>query len=326
MAAPETTVTLSNNLHSYYFKMLLDSAKKNLKFWNLGKKKTHPKGSGTDSYMLKFGHVAASTSELSEGVTPSSATIKTNKYTISAKQYGQHIQLSDWLIMTAIDPVLEDVSGELGYTAALSTDQIVRDHLLANATTSIQYVGSGITTDNGVLATSTFVAQDSLKAVRIFRGTDAPSMDDGLYTWIVHPYIGVDMMSDTSAGGFIELNKYVAGLADGPLNGEIGKVYGARVVESTNINSVANAGAVANVYRTWMLAKDAYACTTFDKNHVELIVKQLGSGGTVDPLNQIATAGYKLQFGVKYVGGSFTGHNGASPDLALQIRGAATGG
>lgn len=325
MASPETTSSLSGNLHTYYFKMMLATAKKNLKFWGMGKKKVHPKGNGTDSYMLKFGHVAASTSALSEGVVPSSATIKTNKYTVTVAQYGQYVSLSDFLIFTAIDPVLEDVSEELGYTAALSTDQIIRDNLVSNATTSIQYVGAGISTDNGVLATSTFVAQDALKAVRILRGTDAPAMDDGLYTWIVHPYIAVDIMSDTSAGGFIELNKYVAGLADGPLNGEIGKVYGSRVVESSNISSVANSGSV-NVYRTFMLAKDAYACTSFDKDHVDLIVKQLGAGGTSDPLNQIATAGYKLQFGVKYVGGSFTGHNGSSPDLALQIRGAATGG
>lgn len=325
MATPETTSSLSGNLHSYYFKTLLETAQKNLKFWGLGKKKIHPRGNGTDSFMLKFGHVAASTNQLTEGVTPSQATIKTNKYTITTAQYGQYVALSDWLILTAIDPVLEDVSNELGYTAALSTDQIIRDNLIANATTNIQYVGSGNSADNDIAATEIFTAQDALKAVRIFRGNDAPAMDDGLYTWIIHPFIGVDIMSDTSAGGFIELNKYVSGLADKPLNGEIGKVYGARVVESSNISAAANSGSV-NVYRTFMLAKDAYAVTSFDKDHVDLIVKQAGSAGTADPLNQVATAGYKLQFGTKYVGGSFTGHNAASPDLALQIRGAATGG
>lgn len=325
MSNPETTTSLSNNLHSYYFKTLLERAEKNLRLWGLGKKKIHPKGNGVDAFMLKFGNVAASTSQLTEGTVPSAATIKTNKYTVTVKQYGQYIALSDFLVMTTIDPILEDVSDALGYTAALSTDQIIRDHLVSNATTSIQYVGSGISTDNGVTANSIFTAQDALKAVRIFRGTDAPAMDDGLYTWIVHPYIAVDIMSDTSAGGFIELNKYVQGLANGALNGEIGKVYGARVVESSNISSVAN-GSTVNVYRTLMLAKDAFACTSFDKDHIDLIVKQAGSSGTADPLNQVATVGYKLQFGVKYVGGTFTGDNGSSPDLCLQIRGAATGG
>jgi hypothetical protein len=59
---------------------------------------------------------------------------------------------------------------------------------------------------------------------------------------------------------------------------------------------------------------------------MELIIKQVGSGGTSDPLNQVGTAGYKMQFGCSYIGGTFTNEEGASPDLAYEIRGAATGG
>jgi N4-gp56 family major capsid protein len=319
----ETTTSLSGNLHTYYHKGLLETAEKNLKLWALGKKKLHPRGNGLDSYMLKFGHVAASSAELTEGVVPSSATVATNKYTVTVKQYGQYLQLTDKLIMTAIDPVLEDVSDELGYTAALSTDNIIRDHLIANATSSIQYSSTAVS-DATVTATMTFVAQDAIKAVRELDAQDAPSVD-GDYIWVVPSRVAQDIMADTSAGGFIELNKYVSGLADKPLNGEIGKVYQARVVKS-NAMTYATNGSSVNVYRTLMLAKDAFACTSFDKDHVDLIVKQVGAGGTSDPLNQIATVGYKLQFGVKYVGGSFSNHNGASPDLCIQVRGAATGG
>lgn len=320
----ETTTTLSPNLHSYYFKMLLASAEKKLKLWNLGKKKVHPKGMGKDSYVLKFGNVAPSTTPLTEGTTPSAATIDTNKYTITIKQYGQYIPVSDFLVTTAIDPVLEDISKRLGYDAARTADSVIRDHLIT-AATSIQYVGSGNTTDTNISATEIFTLPEALKATRILRGTDAPMFDGDSYVWVVHPYIAVDMMADTAAGGFIELNKYVAGLADKPLNGEIGKGYGARVVESSNISSAVNAGSV-NVYRTFMCAEDAFCVTTFDKNHMEMITKNAGSAGTADPLNQVATAGYKLQFGVQYTGGDFTNANGASPETVIQIRGAATGG
>lgn len=320
----ETTSTLSGNLWTYYHKQMLETAKSNLKLWGLGKQKTHPKGFGTDSYVLKFGHVAASTTALTEGITPTETTIDSNKYTIVLNQYGQYIRLSDWLQLTAINDTLDEVVKELGYTAALSTDQIIRDNLIANATTSIQYVGSGNTADNDIAANEVFTGQDVIKGTRILKTGDAP-MIDGYYAWVVHPLVASDLMSDTSAGGFIELNKYVDGLANKPLNGEIGKLYGARVVESSNMTSAANAGTV-NVYRTLLLAKDAFCTTAIDKDHVDLIVKQAGSAGTSDPLNQVATAGYKMQFGVKYVGGSFSGHNGASPDLCIQIRGAATGG
>ena len=323
--AVETTTTLSGNLHSYYFKRLLDSAKSQLKLWPLGNKKIHPKGTGTDSYVLRYGHVSASTSELSEGVPPSEATIDTEKYTIALKQYGQFLKLSDFLTFTSIDRVLQSVTDELAYTAALSTDQIIRDNLIANATTNLQYVGSGNTVDNDIAANEVFTAPEALKGVRILRAGDAPPMKDGCYIWLVHPYNTIDIMSDTAAGGFIELNKYVASLAEKPLVGEVGKVYGARVIESSNVASAANTGPV-NVYRTMMFARNAFCVTSFDKKHMDLIIKQIGAAGTADPLNQVATAGYKLQFGVKYVGGSFTNHKGSSPDLCIQIRGAATGG
>jgi N4-gp56 family major capsid protein len=317
-----TTSVLPNNLHSYYHKMLLATAEMNLKFYQLGKKKLHPKGTGTDSYMLKFGHVAESTTELTEGVPPSATTIATNKYTVVVKQYGQVLRLSDKLITTAIDPVLQDVTKEMGYAAAKSTDTIIRNHLESNATTNIQYAGTGNSADNDIVAGDILTVTDALKAVRVLKGSDAPTMDDGYYTWVVHNYNAVDMMGDTAAGGFIELNKYVQGLADKPLKGEIGKAYGVRIVESNNIRAVANSGTVP-VYRTFVMAKDAFAVTSWDKDHTELIVKQAGSAGTADPLNQIATVGYKLQFGVKYVGGDFSDANGSSPDLAIQVRGAA---
>lgn len=321
----QTTLSLPGNIYSYYHKMLLNSVEKQLRFWGLGTKRIHPKGFGKDSFVLKYGHILPKTTPLSEGITPTSTAIASNKYTITLKQYGDYVPISDFLTFTAIDPVLENVTKKIAYSCALSIDSVIRDHLLATATANIQWVGAGNAADNDITAGEVFTAQDSLKAIRLLRGTDAQPLDDGYYAWVMHPYNSIDVMGDTSAGGFIELNKYVQGLADGPLNGEVGKVYGARIIDSSNITAVANAGAV-NVYRTFMVAQEAYVVTTFDKEYMKLIVKQAGSAGTADPLEQIATVGYKAQFGVQYVGGTFTNANGASPDLVIQIRGASSAG
>ena len=47
------------------------------------------------------------------------------------------------------------------------------------------------------------------------------------------------------------------------------------------------------VYATLMLGANAYGITDIDGGGLSSIVKQLGSGGTADPLNQLATAGWK---------------------------------
>lgn len=48
-----------------------------------------------------------------------------------------------------------------------------------------------------------------------------------------------------------------------------------------------------DVYSTLIIAKNAYGVTELSGGGLETIVKQLGSGGTGDPLNQRATVGWK---------------------------------
>ena len=49
-----------------------------------------------------------------------------------------------------------------------------------------------------------------------------------------------------------------------------------------------------DVYSTLIVGSDAYGVTELEGGGLQHIVKQLGSSGTADPLNQRATAGWKL--------------------------------
>ena len=48
-----------------------------------------------------------------------------------------------------------------------------------------------------------------------------------------------------------------------------------------------------DVYSTLLLGADAYGVTKVTGGGLQTIVKQLGSAGTADPLNQRATVGWK---------------------------------
>ena len=185
------------------------------------------------------------------------------------------------------------------------------------------WVGAGNLTDNDIAAGDIFTTRDVIRPVRHLKAQDAPKFDDGSYVCLVHSNTEMDIMSDTAAGGFIELNKYVDGLANKALKGEIGRAYGARFVVTNNISVTPNLTLV-DVYGSLILAKGAVAMSKFNKNAVEIITKQLGSSGTEDPLNQRASVGYKMYFGLKYLGGDFVDANGASPDLAVRLASAAT--
>ena len=70
-------------------------------------------------------------------------------------------------------------------------------------------------------------------------------------------------------------------------------MYGVRFVESTQAKIWKPAS--LPIYGTLVLAANAFGVTSINNGGIETIVKQLGSGGTADPLNQRATAGWKLQ-------------------------------
>ena len=79
---------------------------------------------------------------------------------------------------------------------------------------------------------------------------------------------------------------------------EIGKIANIRLVETSEAKIWPSAGASitdgnADVYSTLVIGKNAYGITSVEGGGLETIVKQLGSGGTADPLNQRSTAGWK---------------------------------
>jgi N4-gp56 family major capsid protein len=92
--------------------------------------------------------------------------------------------------------------------------------------------------------------------------------------------------------GWIDVNKYSNATAI--FNGEIGKLYGVRFVETTEaqIDREEGDGKLAK-YTTIFLDKGAYKVIKLDSNNLEVIVKGRGSAGAADPLNQRSTIGWK---------------------------------
>ena len=86
-----------------------------------------------------------------------------------------------------------------------------------------------------------------------------------------------------------DVSKYNGGTAI--MDGEIGKLYGVRFIETTNVK-VAN-----NIHSTMIIGKDAYGVCDVEKGSTpQIIVKEAGSAGTADPLNQRSSVGWKTLF------------------------------
>ena len=100
--------------------------------------------------------------------------------------------------------------------------------------------------------------------------------------------------------GFISVEKYAIGGKGVIDEREIGSIAGVRFVESENDEGINFGGKVLE--QTIILGADAYATTTLrGKSAIKSIVKEIGSAGADDPLDQYGTIGWKAIGGAKII-------------------------
>lgn len=281
------TVGFPNAVAIYYPKLLLDRLEAQLHFDQFGDKKPMPKNVGNEIKWTRYTNFSANTTPLTEGTTPNGLTLASTQISAIPVQYGDFVALSDFLITEAIDPVIEGALDVLAYRAALSMDTIIRNTLHNNVTN--QFAGGAA---NEAATSAVMTASEVRKAVFRLKWRDVRPIGSD-YVGIIHPASSFDLQSETATGGWLDLNKYTT---TGPLyKGEIGKMYGCRFVESSNVQVATGAGSGGvDIVRNFIMGKGAYGLVELAGNNLKTIVKQLGSGGTEDPLDQRSTVGYKF--------------------------------
>ena len=119
---------------------------------------------------------------------------------------------------------------------------------------------------------------------------NADGIDGENYVAIIHPYAAYDLMRSSE---WIDVHKYAE--PENIFKGEIGSIGNVRFVKSTEAKIWKDETCPSGlaVFSTLVLGAHAYAVTDVTGGGLQHIVKQLGSAGTADPLNQRATAGWK---------------------------------
>lgn len=362
-----TDAGLSEEMKIYYSRRLIDLAEPELIHDQFGQKHPIPRNSGKTIEFRKYDSLPKALTPLTEGVTPAGQKMSMGVIRATVKQYGGFIELSDVLMLTAIDNNLVQATRLLASQAGRTGDTITRE-VLAGGTNVLysggvtdrsELVGGDTTEDNN----NTLKVDDIRKAVRALKVQNAQKIN-GYFVGIIHPDVAYDLMNDKK---WVDVKTYSD--PDGIYEGEIGKIEGVRFVETSEakifhgadlasdsrtllVNGAATAtktvnfdgGTVAanalagravligtdvrtvvsntttqltldenvtaadnaviypgeggkggrDVYSTLILGADAYGVTELEGGGLQHIVKQLGSSGAADPLNQRATAGWKL--------------------------------
>lgn len=292
--AANTNVTtdtgLSDEMKTFYSDYLIDLAEPLLVHDQFGQKQPIPKNGGKTIEFRKYSPLAKALTPLTEGVTPNGQKLNMSVITATVAQYGGYVTLSDVLLLTAIDNNLLQATELLASQAGRTLDTVTREVLVGG--TNVMYAQGGASRAalayTSAASNNNVTFDDIRKAVRALKIQNAPKIN-GTYVAIVHPDVAYDIMSDPK---WVNVKTYSD--PDGMYEGEIGKIEGVRFVETTEAKVFKDAGASSrDVYATMVLGANAYGVTEVTGGGLQHIVKQLGSAGSEDPLNQRATAGWK---------------------------------
>ena len=288
--ATQTTLLegLSAENKTYYDMKLIDEASPNLVYDQFGQKRPIPANGGKTIEFRKFASLPKATTPITEGVTPAGNSLTVTATTASVLQYGDFITQSDVLELTSIDNTILEATKLLGRQAGATLDTVVRDILMAgtNVTYCPKVAADGaeteVTSRSALDNTSKLTVDVVAQVVAKLRAQNAPTIN-GKYVAIIHPYVAYDLMRDSE---WIDAHKYA-----NPTNlyeGEIGEIHGVRFVQTTEAK-IFDGGVFASLF----LGDGAYGTTEITGGGLQTIIKQKGSAGTADPLDQRSSIGWK---------------------------------
>ena len=280
---------LSPQMKVYYDTDLIDLAGPNLVYSQFATKQPIPANRGKTIEWRGFVDLPNldPNKPLTEGVTPDGQSMSQFDITAQVHQYGSYVTFSDMLLMTGADKNISAANKKLAAQASLLYDKIDRDVVIGGH--NVIYAG-GKAARKQIAATDLITVDLVFDAVNELQRRNAPKID-GAYACVLHPDVAKDLMRSDD---WKDMNKYTK--PEKFEQGYIGEIDNCRFYISTNAKiwgaDDESTGDVA-VYGCVFMADGAFGTTEVSGGGMETIVKQLGSAGSADPLDQRSTVGWK---------------------------------
>lgn len=279
-------------MQTYYNRELLRTFEPNLVHLQFGDEHRMPPHSGLVMNMRKLIPLETNTKALSEGDPGESVMLAETEVTVQLQQYGEYARCTDKLDLTHLDMDIMRRTKLFGDAGARSIDAVVREELAKCA--NVIYAG-GKASRAELTAADKLTSRELRKAVKTLKKNHAQTFG-GYFVAIIGPDTMYDLQEDEA---FVKVSQYQD--KENIYTGEVGRLFGVRLVETTEAKIFEGAGASgADVASVIVLGQYAYGVTSLKGAKPRVIVKPAGSAGTADPLDQISTVGWKMDgFGAK---------------------------
>jgi N4-gp56 family major capsid protein len=233
------TGTLTHQATVYYDRLGLDKLKPKLYFVQVADPRPLPKNAGRTIQWYRFSISGTNTAPVSDGVIGSPIPLTSATTSTTVEEYNDHTSSSQLLEDTDIAQFVEEMVDFMSLRAALTLDTLARVEVDSNSSANTATQGAY------------FSAADVRANVVKLKALNILPWDGDSFMGIVHPYLEYDIMSDNTAGGFIDVMKYAD--PQRMVNGEIGKIHGTRIMSTTNVGT---SGSAPNVlYNAYIFGK-----------------------------------------------------------------------
>ena len=297
------TEDLSSLNKTFYDTTLLDNARDELIFAQLGKKQPLPANHGRTVEFRRW-NTLPPVGQLTEGVIPTGKKMSQVAITCSLTQWGDYVTISDIIDTHGIDDIVLGATEELGAAAGLTNDTLVRNVLVggtniifADAYNGTTYQSTPSTEAELQTALGSYTANLTPKMINkavtnLKKGAKNKRYSGMYYVAVIHPDVAEDLRNDPA---WIEAHKYSA--AEEIFTGEIGRMHGVRFVESNLAPVIKKTAQSYCTYKTMFFAKDAFAVIDAEGGGMETIIKDRKEIG--GPLEQFSTVGTKFEMACK---------------------------
>jgi N4-gp56 family major capsid protein len=306
-----TSTTLPPAVVSNLQRLLLFRAAPLQLYSQIGYRKTMPRNAGHTVVFRRFNGLPLALAPLVEGIHGAGQVLTKADVSSKIQQYGDYVTLTDYGRAVVEHDLLKEAADILGEQAGQTMDALIRD--VAAAGTNVFY-GGGVTLRAQLTTTTHKVDKTMLDRVvrsldtnnaRRFKEMVRPSTKvetkpiRPAYVGICHPDVRFTLQE---LQGFISIEKYAS--TDERLLGEFGAYNDIRFCVSSQAKVYRGGGGVAtgdvkategaaDVGVLNVFAEQAIGIVPLERGNLENIVKQLGSAGTADPMNQLSTSAWK---------------------------------
>ena len=239
--------------------------------------------------------------------------------TASPALYGKHTVLSDIVGQVTLKNAVDAAAQAMAFQGMRSFDALMYRTITGNA--GGKWCGSSVTATSALSATDILTREELESLLLTFKNRNVQTYPGGKYKYKAHPVTLKDLRSETAAGTWYDVAKYMRDEKTFR-TGEVADMAGFRIVDTTEIANTTAISGTGYAYKNVAAGYQSLGVVSlgrgakppmgsgpaFARNRrpgfkpprrMKLFIHGLGSGGTADPLNRRVTVGWKFSTAVK---------------------------